>query len=157
MSHGRPVSPDRPAVRRAAAALLALLALGLLTGGPAPAQEAEADTAEGAPAPADLYTPEQAERGEAAFRSHCAACHLSNQFRGGHFRARWGGRTAYDLVNQLRATMPMDNPGGLALEQYVDVAAFLFRLNRYEAGGRELPADRSGLKEIRIPPEEDGG
>lgn len=157
MPHGRPVSPDRPAVRRAATALLALLALCLLTGGPAPAQEAEADTAERKAAPAGLYTEEQAERGEAAFQSHCSACHLSNQFRGGHFRTRWDGRSAYDLVNRLRATMPMDNPGGLALEEYVDVAAFLFRLNSYEAGDGELPADRSGLKEVRIPEEEDGG
>lgn len=148
------MSPDRIRFHRGAAPLLALL---LLSAGPAVAQEAGADTTEDEPAPADLYTEEQAERGEAAFQSHCAACHLPNQFRGGHFRARWGGRTAFDLVDQLRATMPMDNPGGLVLEAYVDVAAYLFRLNRYEAGQEELPADDAGLKDVRIPAEEGGG
>lgn len=107
-----------------------------------------------------LYTEEQADRGETAFRTNCAACHLPNQFRGGAFRARWEGRTAYDLVDQLRATMPMDNPGGLALGTYVDVTAYLLSLNRFEAGATELPADAAGLRAVRIPPDgtdEEGG
>lgn len=107
-----------------------------------------------------FYTEGQADRGEAAFRSNCAACHLRNQFRGGAFRARWEGRTAYDLVDQLRATMPMDNPGGLSLDQYVDVTAYLLSLNQYEAGAEELPAEADVLREVRIPPDgadEEGG
>lgn len=106
-----------------------------------------------------LYTEEQADRGETTFRTICSACHLRNQFRGGSFRARWEGRTAYDLVDQLQATMPMDNPGGLSLDQYVDVTAYLLSLNRFEAGPEELPADETGLKQVRIPPDgaDEGG
>lgn len=138
-------------------AVLPALLLALLFGatGPAAGQEGRSSGAsEGeALASTSLFTEEQAERGETTFRTICSACHLSSQFRGGAFRARWEGRTAYDLVDQLRATMPMDNPGGLPLDQYVDVTAYLLSLNRFEAGPEELPTDDAGLREVRIPPD----
>lgn len=143
-----------PRLPRGGAILLALL---LVTIAPAAGQDGRSSgTSEGEDsASTSLYTEEQADRGESTFRTICSACHLRNQFRGGAFRARWEGRTAYDLVDQLRATMPMDNPGGLSLDQYVDVTAYLLSLNRFEAGAEELPADEAGLEEVRIPP--DGG
>ena len=98
-----------------------------------------------------LYTDEQAERGEAAFRARCAGCHVSSQFRGEAFRLQWEGRTAFDLVDQIRATMPYDDPGGLSTAQYVDVVAYLLRLNSYAEGKEELPTDDARLKELRIP------
>lgn len=106
-------------------------------------------------ASAGLYTETQAERGEAAFRARCSACHVPSQFRGEAFLFQWAGRTAFDLVDRLRATMPMDNPGGLPVQEYVDVVAYLLRLNRYAAGEEELPQEDEGLKEIRIPEQED--
>ncbi|MFW6193249.1 MAG: c-type cytochrome [Gemmatimonadota bacterium] len=155
--HGRPsASPARAFLSGGSTLFLVLL-----LGGPALGQEADGDTAarEGAE-PVSLYTAEQADRGETTFRTICAACHLSSQFRGGAFRAQWEGRTAYDMVDELRATMPMDNPGGLSLEQYVNVTAYLLSLNRFEAGAEELPTDEAGLGEVRIPPDgasEEGG
>lgn len=148
-----------PRLPRGGAILLALL---LVTIAPAAGQEeGNSGASEGEDsASTSLYTEEQADRGETTFRTVCAACHLSSQFRGGAFRARWEGRTAYDLVDQLQATMPMDNPGGLSLDQYVDVTAYLLSLNRFEAGPEELPADDAGLREVRIPPDgadEEGG
>lgn len=125
-------------------------------GGADPDSAAETPAAEKAAAgvSADgLYTEAQAERGEIVFRTRCAACHVSSQFRGEAFRFQWGGRTAFDLVDRLRATMPGDAPGGLPGRAYVDVAAYLFRLNRYPAAEEELPAEDARLEEIRIPPE----
>lgn len=101
-----------------------------------------------------LYTEEQAERGREIFRDRCSVCHLSGQFRGSTFWFRWQGRRVLDLVDQLRATMPQDNPGGLSSRQYVDVVAYLFRLNRLPAGEEELPAQDARLRVIRIPEKE---
>ena len=46
--------------------------------------------------------------------------------------------------------MPTDNPGRLSRGQYADILAYLFRLNGFPAGARELPNDDEGLKKIRI-------
>jgi hypothetical protein len=62
----------------------------------------------------------------------------------------WETRTAFDLFELIRTTMPIDNPGRLSREQYVDIVAYLFKLNRLPVGDRPLPADDEGLKQIRI-------
>jgi hypothetical protein len=46
--------------------------------------------------------------------------------------------------------MPVDNPGRLSREQYTDIVAYLFKLNRLPPGDRPLPADDEGLKQVRI-------
>lgn len=149
------------APRSLAPATTPLLSLILLLGmaGTASAQEgASGDATDSAAAETSdpgLYTGAQAERGEAAFQAHCSACHFPNQFRGEAFTVQWEGRTAFDLVDQLRATMPYDNPGGLPAREYVDVAAYLLRLNRYPEGGKELPREDARLREIRIPEKEE--
>jgi hypothetical protein len=44
--------------------------------------------------------------------------------------------------------MPQDNPGSLKRKEYVDVVAYLFRLNGLPAGDAEM--DVSSVKRIRI-------
>jgi hypothetical protein len=44
--------------------------------------------------------------------------------------------------------MPLDNPGGLAPEEYAAVIAYILKLNQYPAGPSELPIADSALKLI---------
>jgi hypothetical protein len=44
--------------------------------------------------------------------------------------------------------MPLDNPGGLAPEEYAAVIAYVLKLNQYPAGSSELPIADAALKLI---------
>ena len=60
------------------------------------------------------YTQDQAGAGETAYQAECAGCHMSDfagafeapELAGPNFRNTWGERTAGDLLEYIRATMP---------------------------------------------------
>jgi len=97
-----------------------------------------------------VFTSGQASRGEQRFRQVCAACHSTNEFRGGRFRIKWVGQTAGDFFDFVSTTMPDGDPGSLSLEDYANLLAYILRLNGYPAGEEPLPADASALRNIRI-------
>ena len=45
------------------------------------------------------------------------------------FKAKWGGRTAFDLFDQISRTMPEETPGSLPRRAYVDIIAYLMQQN----------------------------
>jgi mono/diheme cytochrome c family protein len=96
------------------------------------------------------YTATQADTGQELYRSNCTACHTTSILSGQTFQMNWGGRSAFDLVDRLKTTMPLDNPGKLRQEEYVAIVAYLLRINGYPAGDDALPADREHLKRVRI-------
>ena len=53
-------------------------------------------------------------------------------------------------MSVISTTMPEGNPGSLSSREYVDILAFLLRLNDYPAGEEELPPDSSLLENVRI-------
>lgn len=110
------------------------------------AQTAAPDSSRSAAAGA--YTAKQATQGEVTFRNVCGNCHGISEFNGPTFRKTWSGRPVYALFDQLRNTMPLDNPGGLAPEEYAAVIAYVLELNQYPAGSSELPIADSALKKI---------
>jgi mono/diheme cytochrome c family protein len=126
---------------------LATTLLIVLVAATASAQNA---TATGAQASRGAYTEAQAVRGEATYRANCTSCHATSAYTGDAFARAWDSRTAFDLFELIRTTMPIDNPGRLSREQYADIVAYLFKLNRLPAGDRLLPADDEGLKQVRI-------
>jgi mono/diheme cytochrome c family protein len=95
-----------------------------------------------------VYTEAQAERGASVFKGTCVSCHQPGEFGDGAYMDGWSGQTAHDLIELIRATMPQDNPGSLKRKEYVDVVAYLFRLNGLPAGDAEM--DVSSVKWIRI-------
>ena len=100
-----------------------------------------------------VYTNDQAERGNAAFMKNCASCHdLGSEFSGTAFTGKFNGQTAFDLFDTIRTKMPMDNPGGLTKENYIDIVSFMFKSNSYPAGDAELEAKDETLKQIKIEP-----
>lgn len=82
--------------------------------------------------------------GRTVYETNCASCHAADlsgregpQLAGANFFAQWGDRTAADLINYLRLTMP---PGGAALpgDSYENLAAFLLDANGARAGNQAL-------------------
>ena len=101
------------------------------------------------PAPAAnpvTYTDEQAARGAEVFSGVCVECHARKDFSDAEFRGKWRGRTAFDLFERIRSTMPESNPGSLARGSYIDVVAYLAKLNALPPGSVELPDDEAALK-----------
>ena len=104
------------------------------------------------------YTEEQAKRGEAIYYSRCAACHGSEQdggdmtppLKGSAFTGTWNDLTVGDLVERVRVSMPLDNPGSLSRQQTVDVVSFVLKTNGWPAGDTELPRESEPLKDIQI-------
>lgn len=125
--------------------LTALLAACSGPAPPAPSPEAARPSAASAPPPASategLYADEQAERGRGTFRDRCSECHYSSEMRGTQFQYEWERRTVGDLYEHLVETMPEDAPGSLTPSQYIDVVAYILRLNGFPAGTAELEAE----------------
>jgi cytochrome c len=99
----------------------------------------------------------QQERGKALYVDKCAACHMENlqgsaetpPLAGDMFWQNWETYNANNLVEQVRATMPEDNPGGLERGQYVDIVAYILKTNKVDFAG-DLPTDMDALKKIVI-------
>lgn len=96
------------------------------------------------------YTVEQLNRGTEVFRSQCAKCHSVADHTGPDFRLAWQGQTVRSLFDYLRGTMPDDDPGALSERQYLDVTAYLLKLNGMPAGDAPLVADTIALKKLVI-------
>ena len=97
-----------------------------------------------------VYSDAQAVRGESTYRANCTSCHATSAYTGAPFARAWGGRTAFDLFELIRTTMPNDNPGRLSRSEYAEIVAYLFKLNGFPPGEQALPNDDDGLKRIRI-------
>jgi len=111
-------------------------------------------TANGAGATASsltgVYTETQARKGAETYNKHCNACHTPAGLSGEAFQSSWGGRTAFELFDYLRTTMPSDDPGRLSRGQYTDIVAYLLQQNGMPAGSRRLSADPKQLELIRL-------
>jgi len=110
-----------------------------------------------------VYTTEQAERGKNIYLAECVLCHGSTLLgaedgpavTGEGFRMAWDGRTADQLVERIRTTMPSDGPGFLSRAQSTDLTAFLFSDNGFPAGDAELKSSLAALKKIVIKAKKD--
>jgi len=71
----------------------------------------------------------QAEVGRRWFAASCEECHAVDEIASADFKAKWGGRTAFDLFEQIARTMPEAEPGSLPRRAYVDIVAYLMKQN----------------------------
>jgi len=100
---------------------------------------------------------DQQGRGKALYMDKCASCHQETlkgstetpPLTGDMFWSNWETYSANNLVEQVRTTMPEDNPGGLMRQEYVDIVAYILKFNAVEFAG-DLPNDADGLKKITI-------
>src|SRR5689334_11386682 len=120
---------------------LSLLCLPLLAEAAAPPRAA-------APPSPPTFTEEQVTSGRQLYSRQCAPCHGAAQeggeagpaLRGAAFQTKWAGKPWQELFEQIRRTMPVTQPGGLARSQYEDLTALLLAVNGQAAGTTRLSA-----------------
>lgn len=140
-----------------AGVILGFLVLGMATrtvsaqnGAPAAASGGDKSTKDG------VYTDAQSERGAAAAKTGCAACHgrtmkggmLGPSVVGDTFKGNYDGRPLGELFDKIKMTMPQNNPGTLTPETTADLVAFILKLNEFPAGEAEVPVDADALNKI---------
>src|SRR5690606_20856555 len=99
------------------------------------------------------FTAAQAATGAEVYQSACATCHLptlqgsgeARELAGPNFRAAWGGRTATELLDYVRGTMPPANPRSLSDAEYAAVVAYVLSQNGVAAGQTALGPSSPGL------------
>lgn len=104
-----------------------------------------------------VFSAAQAERGRGVYARVCAECHTRSEFsREEGVQGNWQGRTFFSVFQEIRSSMPEDNPAGLPRQDYLDVLAYLLRQYGYPAGESDLPATDEGMQSIRIvaPPDD---
>jgi mono/diheme cytochrome c family protein len=99
-----------------------------------------------------VYKPVKASRGEDVYVGQCRSCHTPEAHVSPAFQAVWGGKPLHELYAYIRERMPKNDPASLSDQEYIDVLAYLLRLNRAPTGETELSADADSLKAIRFDP-----
>ena len=106
-----------------------------------------------------VYTSAQAERGQAAYKLYCQACHAENLAGGKDAVGRapaligekvLGRKDVNNLFSYIRTWMPEDDRGSLDDHTVIDIVAHILRQNAFPAGSEELVADSESLKKIEI-------
>jgi len=100
---------------------------------------------------------DQQARGKALYNDKCASCHQESlkgstetpPLTGDMFWGNWETYSANNLLEQVRSTMPEDNPGSLMRQEYVDIVAYILKFNQVAFDG-DLPMDADALKKITI-------
>lgn len=98
-----------------------------------------------------LYSESQAQRGLEVFTAVCSECHEIEDLTNEDFRLNWDGTTLYELFDNIRTTMPDENPGTLTPQQYIDVTAYVLQLNKLPAGPDDFTGDSTSASAVRLP------
>jgi mono/diheme cytochrome c family protein len=96
-----------------------------------------------------VYTEAQAKQGMDAYEAKCASCHKQTldggaealPLRDVHFLETWRDDTLEPLFNHMATRMPrrpVGEPGTLPANTYVDIIAYILKVNEYPAGQTEL-------------------
>ena len=99
----------------------------------------------------------QQTKGKALYTDRCVKCHQENlmgnndspPLTGDQFWNNWETYNANNLLEQIRTTMPDDDPGGLERQQYVDILAYILKFNNVPMTG-DLPLEADALKKVII-------
>jgi len=105
-----------------------------------------------------VYTEAQAERGKVIYERACAHCHgkaleggdMEPSLVGSLFMMTWDGLTLYDLFENVRVSMPQDDPGSLSAQENVDVIAYMLKIGKFPPDKDELATDQASLKDTVI-------
>jgi mono/diheme cytochrome c family protein len=101
-----------------------------------------------------VYTESQAARGEMAYGANCARCHRETlegnaealSLTGTRFMESWRDDTLDALFTHMRTRMPRrpgGEPGSLSESTYLDILAYVLKVNGFPVGSGELTAERA--------------
>jgi mono/diheme cytochrome c family protein len=98
-----------------------------------------------------VYTLEDAAAGKEIYAGLCSSCHTTaNLHNSPEFRKKWTGKTLSDLFNYMRSTMPKNDPGSLADEDYGIILSYMLQMNKMPPGKAYLSTDTLELRKIRF-------
>ena len=100
--------------------------------------------------PPASYSEAQATRGEQVYDQTCSSCHQTSRFIGQTFVDEWNDRRVNDFYTLIRSSMPVDNPGGLKDQEYLDVVAYLLKANHAAPTRDSLSADTTSMRGHKI-------
>jgi len=115
-----------------------------------PEADARAQSADTLTTLSKIFTDVQASKGKEAFQTTCLSCHKPVELAGDKFWSGLVGRPLGEFFGYIRSSMPQDNPGSLADDDYAAVTAYILQLNTMPAGERPLPGDSAALAKIRV-------
>lgn len=92
----------------------------------------------------------QLDVGEQWFKSVCMECHATGNLTNPDFRLAWRGKSAFELFERIRSTMPANKPGTLTQGTYASIVAYLMKVNGMPVGTRRVSSDSSALASIRL-------
>jgi mono/diheme cytochrome c family protein len=95
-----------------------------------------------------VFTDAQAARGEAHYRANCTRCHGDGPRRGEAFMRDWSGSDVGALFARMKASMPPGAAGSLTDAEYLDLVAYMLRVNDFPAGREELRSETAAT--IRV-------
>jgi len=95
-----------------------------------------------------IYTAAQAESGKEIYQQFCAACHVPAFYK--DKLKVWKNQPLSSLYDSVVASMPGDNPGGLLLQEYTDVLAYIFSTLNYPTGETALNHEDGSMENIII-------
>ncbi len=98
-----------------------------------------------------VFTAEQADRGDQIFMRVCLDCHLPEEFSDAGYLYSWEGQLVADLIGYVQTNMPEDNPGSLRYAEYLDVMAYILKLNGIPSGSRTLDIALAKSARIELP------
>jgi cytochrome c len=98
-----------------------------------------------------VYTEAQAKKGQAEFEAICAMCHRKEWFAGPEFKEHWGYGELYWVYDFIRTNMPYEMGGSLPKQTYIDVLAYILKLQGYKAGTYDLPTTDEGFLALTFP------
>jgi mono/diheme cytochrome c family protein len=98
-----------------------------------------------------VYSEAQAKRGQVEFEANCSTCHRAEWFGGPEFKEHWGWGEIFWVYDFARKNMPYDQPGTLPRQSYLDVVAYILKLNGYPEGPSDLPSSDDALMGIQFP------
>jgi polar amino acid transport system substrate-binding protein len=103
-----------------------------------------------------LYTDAQAQKGVDAYETSCAMCHGANM-EGAQAPTLLGAtltshyQTVGDLMQFIVQNMPMNDPGSLSHEDYVDILAYVLLKNGWPSGAQALTFADASASKVPLP------
>jgi mono/diheme cytochrome c family protein len=101
-----------------------------------------------------VYSEAQAARGHVEYTTHCARCHrddlggYNNILKGPRFMEKYRESSLHLLFDKTKTTMPRGEPASLTDNAYVDIVAYMLKMNQFPAGAEELRVE--DLRRIQL-------